>query len=514
MDSSGLTESLRPAPLQLDGIVSGRDALSAKKGAQSGSSGSSSSSGADTAYESTTPPLASLCLGALLLWLMPTIYQAVASATESCLLCDIVAQVGIYMLQAVGVLGLLVAVLMHGWLRTLRTGEDCWWLRLCGQSASMQILRVLLWLVDNGPARAGPSNSWMNRAALAKSGEMRADRVEADRIVFVGSSTFTYWNQLAEDWAPLPTLNAAFGGSSTAQVNAHFSRLVKRNRPAVIVYYCGTNNLLAGLPAVSCVDGFKQFVALCREHAETRMCPIVYVGIITTPFHSMFGEVRKAAIFSANELVHKYVKSQDTTPGGTLGPLLPPEALAGVLPAPAPAAAEGAPLFPEVEAPLGAAAAATGAAAAAAAASSGGGGGGERQDGMATWHAGMVAGAMAVAESMPAPEPMPDSAAAAGAGAEAGAGAGLTLTIKNPSADSAAGGGAAAAVRSGLSPPTTTQPTRGPLFFVDVDSASFSSDLRMFHGDGHHLNNSGHTALAELLKPIVQPLWRARTAIP
>ena len=121
---------------------------------------------------------------------------------------------------------------------------------------------------------------------------------------------------------------------------------------------------------------------------------------------------------------------------------------------------------------------------------------------MSTWHAGMVAGAMAVAASMPAPAP------AAGPEVVAAEGAGNTLITQNPTAEEQVGRSVAA---SGLTPPVRPQPTRGPLFFVDLDAASWTSDRSMYLGDGHHLNDAGHSALAELLKPIVEPLWRART---
>lgn len=486
MDGAGLQESLRPAPLKLDGIISGRDALSAKKAV---ATSSKAAAAAAPAVDSKTPPLLAMLLGGLLLWLLPLAYGSLVSSSP-CFTCVVISQVGAYFNVALLVLGLIIALLLYGWKRTLDTGVDCCWMQLCGQDANMQILRAVLWLVDEGPGRAAPSNKQMNRAALARSSEMRVERVEPGRIVFAGSSTFSYWNQMAEDWAPLPTLNVAFGGSSTAQVNAHFGRLVKRQSPAVIVYYCGTNDLLAGLPAVACLEGFKHFVALCRAHPETRMCPIVYLGINTTPLHRLYGEVRRTAIFSANQLVHKFVKSEDTTPGGTSGPAVPPEVLAKILPsadaAAGAAATEGAddglahaPLFPEVEAPLG----------------SGTSSSTERQDGMATWHAGMVAGAMAVAESLPAPE------LGGSAGAE-------SVTIDNPALHESV---ERAGPNGGQQPPVTSQSAHGPLFFVDLDAADWSDDMSMYLGDGHHLNDAGHSALAELLKPIVQPLWRART---
>ena len=51
-----------------------------------------------------------------------------------------------------------------------------------------------------------------------------------------------------------------------------------------------------GLPAVVCFEGFKEFVRLCRENGETRMCPIIYLGINTTPLHRLYGGTRCEAI--------------------------------------------------------------------------------------------------------------------------------------------------------------------------------------------------------------------------
>ena len=147
------------------------------------------------------------------------------------------------------------------------------------------------------------------------------------------------------------------------------------------------------------------------------------------------------------------------------------------------------PIFPEVEAPLGAGAGSR--TNSVGGSSIGGSSRTERQDGMATWHAGMVAGARAVAASMTAP--------AAAAVPEEPDVPEHRLTT-NP------------ATRGGQNPSLRSQPTHGPLFFVDLDAARWSNDRSMYLGDGHHLNDAGHTALAELLRPIVEPLWRARTA--
>lgn len=426
MDESGLISpgAFRPAPLQLDGIVSGRDALSAKKGGQPRPT--------EAQLASKTPVLVVLLALAALLWVLPTLGTCEQDAFEcACGQCAFGALVGKWVLGGTSALTLLVVLVFYGQLSAMRSGEDCWWMQLAGQGGSTQIVRAALMLTDSGPARAAAGNSMMQRVALYKSGQMRSDRAEGQTTIFVGSSTIAYWNNLEQEFAPMPVLNAAFAGSSTSQVNAHFSRLVKRNNPSVIVYYCGTNDLLAGLPAVACLSGFVEFVRLCRESAETRMCPIIYLGINTTPLHLLYGEGRRTAIYAANELVHKYVKSQDTTPGGTVGPQLLPQELA-------PGDVEAQPANPLFEME------------------------GEnkksvRQDGMASWHAGMVAGAVMQAASMPEPQPAASHLA-------------QKKTVAFQSADSGS---------LGLSPPPTTQPTTAPLFFVDVDSAAFSNNPDM-----------------------------------
>jgi lysophospholipase L1-like esterase len=65
-------------------------------------------------------------------------------------------------------------------------------------------------------------------------------------ILFVGSSIFRQWSNVAEQMAPLPVLNRAFGGSRTADQVARFEQLVPRYAPKIIVYYCGSNDLKAG----------------------------------------------------------------------------------------------------------------------------------------------------------------------------------------------------------------------------------------------------------------------------
>ena len=82
-------------------------------------------------------------------------------------------------------------------------------------------------------------------------------------ILFVGSSIFRQWENVAAQMAPLPVLNRAFGGSRTGDQIARFDQLVPRYAPKVIVYYCGSNDLKA-----TDADAPEVIFARFREFSE------------------------------------------------------------------------------------------------------------------------------------------------------------------------------------------------------------------------------------------------------
>ena len=65
-------------------------------------------------------------------------------------------------------------------------------------------------------------------------------------ILFIGSSIWRLWSTVAQDMAPLPIYNRAFGGSQTPDMLRHFDALVVPHKPRIIVYYCGSNDVNAG----------------------------------------------------------------------------------------------------------------------------------------------------------------------------------------------------------------------------------------------------------------------------
>lgn len=63
-------------------------------------------------------------------------------------------------------------------------------------------------------------------------------------VVFAGSSTIRFWRALADDMAPLPTVQRGFGGAKVNDVIHYMDRLITPHEPALVVLYIGSNDLL------------------------------------------------------------------------------------------------------------------------------------------------------------------------------------------------------------------------------------------------------------------------------
>ena len=111
----------------------------------------------------------------------------------------------------------------------------------------------------------------------------RANPTAKGGILFVGSSIFRQWTTVADQMAPLPVLNRAFGGSRTGDQLARFDHLVPRYVPRVIVYYCGSNDLNAR-PADAPEKIFARFREFSeRVRAKFPATRLIYVSATRSP---------------------------------------------------------------------------------------------------------------------------------------------------------------------------------------------------------------------------------------
>lgn len=109
----------------------------------------------------------------------------------------------------------------------------------------------------------------------------RTARPPAGGILFVGSSIFRQWTNLAAQMAPLPVFNRAFGGSRTAEQLHYMDRIVLPYKPRVIVYYCGSNDVNANESAADIASRYEAFSERVRQALpDTRL---YFASIIRAP---------------------------------------------------------------------------------------------------------------------------------------------------------------------------------------------------------------------------------------
>src|SRR4030095_9816795 len=102
-------------------------------------------------------------------------------------------------------------------------------------------------------------------------------------ILFVGSSSFTMWKTVQQDFPGYRIINRGFGGSSLPDVIRYEDDIIFPYQPKQIVIYCGENDL-AGSDTVTAeivTARFKQLFTSIRQKLPKVL--IVYISIKPSP---------------------------------------------------------------------------------------------------------------------------------------------------------------------------------------------------------------------------------------
>jgi len=182
-------------------------------------------------------------------------------------------------------------------------------------------------------ARANAANSptasepWYEPEVCAFEESDRKSPPEPGQVLFIGSSSFRLWKTLAADMAPMPILNRGFGGAKTPDVLAVFDRVVPACRPAIIVYYCGDNDL--GIDNTDDQSVVRNFIAFDeRVRALWPKTRVYFVAIKA----SVQRWNNWPAMKRANEAIRAYC---ERTPGRGFLDIVPPTLRADGTPDPA-----------------------------------------------------------------------------------------------------------------------------------------------------------------------------------
>jgi lysophospholipase L1-like esterase len=96
-----------------------------------------------------------------------------------------------------------------------------------------------------------------------------ADKIKSPpqgAVLFAGSSSIRLWNTLAQDFPSFSVINRGFGGSTLPEVAWYAPRIIYKYKPALIVLYCGENDMADGTPPPVAFQRFKKLVAGIEEH--------------------------------------------------------------------------------------------------------------------------------------------------------------------------------------------------------------------------------------------------------
>jgi lysophospholipase L1-like esterase len=104
---------------------------------------------------------------------------------------------------------------------------------------------------------------------------------EPGGILLVGSSIFKRWTNAVSDLAPLPVTNRAFGGSQTSHQLTFFDQVVPPCRPALIVWYCGSNDIKGKKESSSILQRTEEWLGkVAQADQATR---VLLVSVIRSP---------------------------------------------------------------------------------------------------------------------------------------------------------------------------------------------------------------------------------------
>ncbi len=119
----------------------------------------------------------------------------------------------------------------------------------------------------------------------------KADSLQAppiNPILFVGSSSFTYWKDVQDYFPGRTILNRAFGGSSLTHLIQYANEVIFRYHPKQIVIYCGENDL-AGNDQVTADTVVQRFIVLFSMiRSKLPQTPIVYLSMKPSPSRRKF----------------------------------------------------------------------------------------------------------------------------------------------------------------------------------------------------------------------------------
>jgi lysophospholipase L1-like esterase len=130
-----------------------------------------------------------------------------------------------------------------------------------------------------------------------------------DMVLFIGSSSFTYWKDVQTDLNNPNILNRGFGGSTLLDVWRYKDDIIFTYKPKQIVIYCGENDL-AYSEKVSSKDVLKRFQKLYKSiRKQYPAISLVYISLKPSPARWKM----RNRVLEANRLISAFLATEKNT---------------------------------------------------------------------------------------------------------------------------------------------------------------------------------------------------------
>ena len=130
-----------------------------------------------------------------------------------------------------------------------------------------------------------------------------------NKILFIGSSSFTNWKDVQDYFPAYPIINRGFGGSSLVDQVRYVKEVVFPYRPKQIIIYCGENDL-ASSDTVSAKTVYKRFVQLFTLiRNQFANVPILYISMKPSPSRQLLMPKMR----EGNAMIRQFLKTKKQT---------------------------------------------------------------------------------------------------------------------------------------------------------------------------------------------------------
>lgn len=127
-----------------------------------------------------------------------------------------------------------------------------------------------------------------------------------NKILFTGSSSFTGWKNVQQDFPGYEIINRAFGGSTLTDLLRFEKEVIFKYKPKQVVIYCGENDLAADEKATGKIvfERFKKLYSHIRQKFPA--VSIVYISMKPSPSRQHLRAERQ----EGNQLIQQFLKKE------------------------------------------------------------------------------------------------------------------------------------------------------------------------------------------------------------